>query len=109
MFSAPAELYDLIYSGFKDYPAESGQLAATIRRAYPQARTVLDVACGTAEHARLLVDQYGFDVDGLDLDPAFVAIARRKLRRGRVSEGDMTSFVMPGRYDVVQCLFSSIA
>ena len=71
MFSAPAELYDLIYSGFKDYPAESGQLAATIRRAHPQA---------------LLVDQHGFDVDGLDLDPAFVAIARRKLRRGTVYE-----------------------
>ena len=82
MFSASAQLYDLIYSEFKDYAAESTKLAAVIRRAHPHARTVLDIACGTAEHARLLADEHGFDVDGLDLDPAFVEIARRKLRRG---------------------------
>jgi len=108
MFSASAELYDLIYSKFKDYAAESAQLAAVIRRAHPAARTVLDVACGTAEHARHLAEEHGFDVDGIDLDPAFVAIARHKLSRGSVYEGDMVSFSIPSTYDVVQCLFSSI-
>ena len=68
---------------------------------------MLDVACGTAEHAKLLARDHGFEVDGLDLDPSFVRIARGKLR-GDVYEGDMTSFALPRRYDVVQCLFSSI-
>ena len=108
MFSASAELYDLIYSTFKDYPAEARQLAGLIRRAHPRARTVLDVACGTAEHARLLTEEHGFQVDGLDLDPGFVRIAERKLPSGRVHAGDMTAFDLPGRYDVVLCLFSSI-
>jgi len=108
MFSASAELYDLIYSGFKDYRAEAAGLAATIRELHPRARTVLDVACGTGEHARLLADEHGLEVDGLDLDPAFVRIARAKLARGSVYEGDMTSFALPRRYDVVLCLFSSI-
>ena len=108
MFSGSAELYDLIYSGFKDYPAEARELAALVRHAHPGARTVLDVACGTGEHARLLADEHGFAVDGLDLDPAFVEIARRKLPRGSVHQGDMTSFALPRRYDVVLCLFSSI-
>ena len=108
MFSASAELYDLIYSGFKDYRAETTELAATIRELQPRARTVLDVACGTGEHARLLADEHGLEVDGLDLDPAFVRIAREKLTRGSVYEGDMTSFALPRRYDVVLCLFSSI-
>lgn len=107
MFSASAALYDLIYSTFKDYPAEASALAALIRREHPGAKTILDVACGTAEHARLLARDHGFDVDGLDLDPAFVRIARGKLR-GEVFAGDMTSFALPRRYDVVQCLFSSI-
>ena len=108
IFSASAELYDLIYAGFKDYPAEAAQLAATIRTAHPQARSVLDVACGTGEHARLLTDKHGFTVDGLDLDPAFVQIAHEKLSRGSVYQADMVSFSLPRRYDVILCLFSSI-
>jgi SAM-dependent methyltransferase len=108
MFSATAELYDLIYSTFKNYEAECMALAALIRREQPGARTVLDVACGTGEHARLLNERHGFEVDGLDLDPTFVRIAREKLRTGKVYEGDMTSFTVPRTYDVVQCLFSSI-
>jgi SAM-dependent methyltransferase len=108
VFSASAELYDLIYSSFKDYPLEARQLAALIRRVHPAARSVLDVACGTAEHARLLAGEHGFEVDGLDLEPAFVRIAERKLGPGHVHAGDMRSFELPGRYDVILCLFSSI-
>jgi SAM-dependent methyltransferase len=108
MFSASIDLYDLVYSGFKDYPAEVADLAGRIRRAHPTARTVLDVACGTAEHARLLTEEHGFAVDGLDLDPGFVRIARGKLPKASVYEADMTSFEIDRRYDVVLCLFSSI-
>jgi SAM-dependent methyltransferase len=108
MFSASADLYDLVYSGFKDYPAEAAGLAATIKHAHPTAHTVLDVACGTAEHARILTAHHGFAVDGLDVDPAFVRIARGKLPNGSVYQGDMTSFELSRRYDVILCLFSSI-
>ena len=108
MFSESAELYDLIYSSFKNYPAEAAQLAETIRRFHPDAHTILDVACGTAEHARLLTENHGFEVDGLDLDRAFVRIARRKLSAGSVFQDDMTSFDIGRRYDVILCLFSSI-
>src|SRR6266516_5229543 len=108
MFSESAELYDLIYSSFKNYAEEAAALAAIVRRAHAHAHTVLDVACGTAEHARRLTHDHGFAVDGLDLDPAFVRIARQKLPHGDVYEVDMTSFALPRRYDVVQCLFSSI-
>jgi len=108
MFAESADLYDLVYAAYKDYPAEATELANLIRSAHPHARTILDVACGTGEHARLLTEQHGFVVDGLDLDPAFVRIAQQKLPRASVSAGDMTSFAVPGRYDVVLCLFSSI-
>jgi SAM-dependent methyltransferase len=108
MFSASADLYDLIYAQFKDYVAETKRLADTIRSAHPEARSVLDVACGTGEHARLLADTHGFEVDALDLDPAFVRIAQGKLVRGSVFQADMTSFSLPRSYDVILCLFSSI-
>lgn len=107
MFSASAEFYDLIYSTFKDYATEVAQLTSLLRRLNPACTTLLDVACGTGEHARLLSAQ-GFRVDGLDLDPAFLAIARRKNPDGRFFEADMSDFHLPHRYDAVLCLFSSI-
>jgi SAM-dependent methyltransferase len=107
MFDASAEYYDLLYSTFKDYAAETAAIAALLRRMTPECRTVLDVACGTGEHAaRLTAD--GFEVDGLDLSLAFVAIARAKHPAGRFFVADMTDFHVPRRYDAVLCLFSSI-
>jgi len=107
MFTASAEYYDLIYSALKDYDAETAQIASLLRRLDPTCRTVLDVACGTGEHARLLAGA-GFDVDGLDLDPAFIRIASGKHPAGRFIEADMTDFHIQRRYDAVVCLFSSI-
>jgi SAM-dependent methyltransferase len=107
MFDASAEYYDLIYASFKDYQAEAGQVASLLRRLRPACRTLLDVACGTGEHARLLAGA-GFIVDGLDLDATFVRIARQKHPAGRFFEADMSGFRLPHRYDAVVCLFSSI-
>lgn len=107
MFSASAEFYDLIYSTFKDYRAEAAQIERLLHRLNPQCHTVLDVACGTGEHARLLAAQ-GFVVDGIDLDPAFVRIAKQKHPDGRFFEADMADFHLSHRYDAVLCLFSSI-
>jgi SAM-dependent methyltransferase len=108
MFSESAALYDLIYSTFKDYDAETAQLASLLTRVRPGARTVLDVACGTGEHARLLAERHGLSVDGVDLDPVFVRIAQEKNPAGRFVEGDMCSFDLGRQYDAVVCLFSSI-
>jgi SAM-dependent methyltransferase len=108
MYSESAALYDLIYGSVKDYPAEARELAELVRAARPGCRTVLDVACGTAEHARLLAVVHGFDVDGVDLDPAMVEIARAKVPSGRFEVADMADFHLGRSYDAVLCLFSSI-
>jgi len=108
MFTESAALYDAIYSVFKDYGAEAAQLAATLHAVHPSAHTILDVACGTGEHARLLSSKHGFTVDGLDLNPAFVTIAQRKHPAGRFLSADMSEFTLPTRYDAITCLFSSV-
>jgi SAM-dependent methyltransferase len=107
MFSESAAFYDLIYSTFKNYRAEAATIASLLRDLQPACHTVLDVACGTGEHARLLAG-LGFTVDGLDLDPRFVEIARRKHPAGRFFETDMADFALPQRYDAILCLFGSI-
>jgi len=108
MFNASAEYYDLIYAAFKDYAAEMAQVSSLLRRLNPDCRTVLDIGCGTGEHARLLTDQ-GFAVDGLDIETAFVRIASAKNPAGRFVVADMSDFQLPNRYDALLCLFSSIA
>ena len=108
MFSKTAELYDLIYQQFKDYPEESQRIATLLERIHPKAQTILDVACGTGEHAYILGTEHGYKVDGLDLDPDFVRIARQKNPGGEFFCADMIDFELERSYDVVLCLFSSI-
>ncbi len=108
MFTASAELYDLIYGGFKDYHAETAAVHELIQRLHPGARTVLDVACGSGEHVRLLADR-GYRLAGLDISPNFVSIAAAKTPQAAFHVGDMVQFDLGVRFDVVLCLFSSIA
>lgn len=106
MFTETAELYDLIYGSLKDYGREVDEIAARLRRLHPAAGTVLDVGCGTGEHARLLAERYGYDVSGIDLSSEFVEIARRKLPDAEFTCADMVSFDLGRRFDVILCLFS---
>lgn len=107
MFSASADYYDLLYAQVKDYRAESQRLADLIRARAPATQSVLDVACGTGEHARHL-RELGFTVDGVDVEPAFVELARRKNPAGRFVRQDMVLLNLEEKYDAVVCLFSSI-
>jgi SAM-dependent methyltransferase len=109
MYARSAELYDLIYTSLKDYAAEARWLAELLQELSPGARTLLDVACGTGEHARWLCAEHGLQVDGLDLDPQLVALATAKHPDGTFRCADMTDFDLGRRYDVVTCLFGSIA
>jgi SAM-dependent methyltransferase len=107
VFTGSAELYDIIYSGLKDYGAEADRIAALLRAEHPACRTILDVGCGTGEHARFLTAR-GFQVDGLDLDPGLLRIAAAKNPASRFHAADMCAFAIGVRYDAVLSLFSSI-
>jgi SAM-dependent methyltransferase len=106
MFSQDANLYDKIYTKLKNYRDEAGKVAALIRKLCPGARSVLDVACGTGEHDRFLSAEYR--VDGIDLNPEFIRIAKIKNPAGDYCVADMVHFELRKRYDVIICLFSSI-
>ena len=108
MFSEAPELYDLFYGQFKDYKAEAAKVAALLRERAPEARHVLDAGCGTAEHAVYLSADHGYRIDGLDIEPGFVAIAQEKVPEGRFWEGDMADFSLGESFDAIVCLFSAI-
>jgi SAM-dependent methyltransferase len=105
-----AELYDIIYASMgKDYAAEAEKFADLVRRSRPDCRTLLDVGCGTGEHARLLGEVHGFEVDGIDISPEMIEKTRAKCPRGRFDVGDMVDFRLGRRYDGVLNLFGAIA
>lgn len=108
MFSESPELYDVIYSSFKDYASESQAVATLLRQVAPDARDILDVGCGTGEHARHLQCTHEYRVDGLDIEPGFLQRARAKLPDSTFWQGDMSDFSLGRSYDAVLCLFSAI-
>ena len=107
MFSEAPELYDAIYGAFKDYDSEAARIAQLLQQVVPEARTILDVGCGTGEHALRLYTQHGYRVSGLDLEPAFVELARAKLPSAEFWQGDMADFDLRAEFDAIICLFSS--
>jgi SAM-dependent methyltransferase len=104
-FVDSAELYDAIYH-FKNYARECERLRGLIGEAVPAASTILDVACGTGEHAKFLKEHYA--VDGVDINEDYLRAARLKNPAGNYTRADMTDFDLGRTYDVVMCLFSAI-
>ncbi|HET7461451.1 MAG TPA: class I SAM-dependent methyltransferase [Longimicrobium sp.] len=106
MFNETGELYDRFYA-WKNYDAEAARLRELIVAAGgPGGGTLLDVACGTGKHAQALAAHY--TVEGMDLDPVLLGVARRRLPEVTLHHGDMRGFDLGRTYDVVTCLFSSI-
>ena len=100
-----SELYDLFYD-WKDYRAEAEKVRELVAARSPDARTLLDVACGTGSHLVHLRDWYA--VEGLDLNAGFLKVASRRLPEVKLHEADMRDFDLGHTFDVVTCLFSSI-
>jgi len=108
MFSKSAQFYDEIYASIdKDYEAEAKKAHSFIQKhKQTKGKALLDVACGTGLHASLLSKYY--QVEGIDLDPEMLRVAKKKHPALRFHQGDMTDFDLQQQFDVIVCLFSSI-
>jgi ubiquinone/menaquinone biosynthesis C-methylase UbiE len=106
MYRQLASYYDEIYH-FKDYQKEAEKIETLINQ-YKKSpgNHLLDVACGTGNHIAHLKQH--FSVEGLDFSPEMLRIARKKHPDVVFDRGDMTSFKLKNRFDVITCLFSAI-
>jgi SAM-dependent methyltransferase len=108
VFEKSADYYDAIYTTRKDYALESERLRAIIREhKRSDGAALLDVACGTAIHIGHL--RRDFAVEGLDLDPRMLAVARRKHPDITFHQASMVDFDLGRHFDAVVCLFAAIA
>jgi SAM-dependent methyltransferase len=105
MFVKSARFYDALYE-FKDYAAACDRLHEVIQGTRPGAASLLDVACGTGRHLEHLRRLY--DVEGMDLNPELLAIARERCPGVPLHQADMQDARLDRTFDVVTCLFSSI-
>src|SRR3989337_1249699 len=105
-YEKSARYYDLLYS-WKDYEAEAKSLHELIQQHNPGAATLLDVACGTGKHLELLSEHY--EVEGVDIAPEFVDLAKERNPGIVVHQGDMVDFDLGKKFDARTNLFSAVA
>jgi SAM-dependent methyltransferase len=101
-----AELYDLIHRS-DDYRALAERVHGFVQRHSPGATSLIDVACGTGRCLEELRRWY--EVEGVDLSPAVLELARQRLPDVPLHEADMREFDLGRMFDAVTCLSSSIA
>lgn len=106
MYKKSALFYDALYH-FKDYAKASERLLKIINKHHPEAKTLLDVACGTGKHIEHI--RKFIKPEGLDLSDELIAIAKERCPELNFYKGDMTDFNLEKKYDVVTCLFGSVA
>jgi SAM-dependent methyltransferase len=105
VYTKSAQYYDALYS-VQDYASAAAKLHGRIRELHPAAKTLFDIGCGTGRHLEHLRAHY--EVEGLDLNPDLLALARARCPGVTFHQGDMADFDIDRRFDVVACLFSSI-
>ncbi|MCI4371827.1 MAG: class I SAM-dependent methyltransferase [Thermoplasmata archaeon] len=106
-----AEYYDLLYHGFVDYEGDVAFLERVFRRyRRGRPRSLLDLGCGTGNHALPLLRR-GYGVTGLDASGPMLAIARRKARAEhlplRLVRGNMRSFHFGRSFDAAVSMFGA--
>ena len=107
MYGEWARIYDAIYASV-DYPSQARAIERLVKsHKRSSGNRLLDVACGTGLHLSYLQETY--EVEGLDLSAGMLDVAQERLPGVRLHQGDMADFDLGQQFDVVTCLFSSIA
>lgn len=102
-----SQYYDLLYKD-KDYKSESEYIDFLIKSNTNNAKTLLDMGCGTGRHAELLCNK-GYIVHGIDLSESMLKIAetRRKNKKYKLSfsHSNIKDLNLDKKFDVTVSLF----
>jgi ubiquinone/menaquinone biosynthesis C-methylase UbiE len=107
LYAELAQYYDRVYA-LKDYKRESEELRQLIlENQRSQGQDLLEVGCGTGSYLQHFEND--FSCTGVDISPAMLRIAKKRLKKTGLLQGDMRTFDLGREFDIVLCLFSSIA
>lgn len=108
IYDSAAAWYDRVWGPRRDHAADVEAIIRLVEERAPDAQRLLDVGCATGEHLRHLVPRFG--VAGVDVSAGLLEVARRKLGDSAVlHEADMLNLDLGERFDVVICLWGTVA
>lgn len=115
VFGNYARYYDLLYRD-KDYVGESQFIHRLIQTYAPDAENILELGCGTGNHAVLLAKE-GYQIHGVDFSQEMLLKASDRLSqlptelasRLEFSQGDIRTIRLDKQFDVVISLFHVIS
>jgi len=105
--------YDLLYKD-KNYQAEADFIDKIILKYKPNAKTVLNLGCGTGKHDFLLAKK-GYHVTGVDISAEMLNEAKSTLKITKLKDlpkfikGDIRSIKLAKKYDVITSLFHVVS
>lgn len=105
-FTALAAVYDAIMADV-EYDQWADFVLTYARDGGWQGRTALDLACGTGGFTHEL-RAAGLEVVGLDASAEMLGMARTRLPGVQFTQGDLRSFDLAQRFDLVTCVFDSL-
>ena len=106
LYTEYAQLYHLMYQTFIDYNAEYEfyqEILAEFR-----CKSILEVACGTGQLGRRLVDA-GYVHQGLDMSAEMLQVAREILPRGTFHQQDMRHIQLVDAFDAALITARSVS
>jgi len=106
LYKKLAEYYDLVYAK-KGYRHETNFIIKLIKKFKIRGKNVLDVGCGTGDYT-VLLKKRGFSVIGLDLNKEMLNVARKKVKNVKFIQGNMKTFKIKQKFDIIVCLFSTM-
>jgi SAM-dependent methyltransferase len=115
VFGNYAHYYDLLYQD-KDYVEETQFIHRLIQAHAPDAKQLLELGCGTANHALLLAEK-GYHVHGVDLSQEMLNRANDRLAQAdphlaqniQLTQGDVRQVRVNQVFGVVLSLFHVIS
>jgi SAM-dependent methyltransferase len=115
VFANYSRYYDLLYKD-KDYRGEAKFIHELLLTHAPDAKSILELGCGTGIHAELLA-KFGYEVYGVDLSEGMLTKAQKRLSslepelasRLKFTQGDVRNVRVDRTFDVTISLFHVIS
>ncbi|MEA5573955.1 class I SAM-dependent methyltransferase [Calothrix sp. UHCC 0171] len=115
VFGNYARYYDLLYRD-KDYLGEAQFIHRLIKTHAPNAHSILELGCGTGNHAVLLAKE-GYQIHGVDFSQEMLQKADSRLSqlppdltsRLQFSQGDIRQVRLNQTFDIILSLFHVIS